>query len=250
MQKTPDNRDSLQFRHGFSLVELLIVMAVLTAVAGLILPSMRGPLDKSRLTGAAKQLQASLAKARSLAIREGSEVTFRYEISGDRFVIERVPAQPNSMITVLEDSSSATTTPSGLSAEIPEAPVQPVDDAGMGNLTSLILREGRLPTGVSFADSASDSSPSTQGSIGTEAVSSESMTRESTTTGMRGWSDPIRFQPSGRTDDVTIRVAGQRDFVVDITLRGLTAMASYSAPKRLVPQQSTADALGTSEALP
>jgi len=250
MQKTPDNRDSLQFRHGFSLVELLIVMAVLTAVAGLILPSMRGPLDKSRLTGAAKQLQASLAKARSLAIREGSEVTFRYEISGDRFVIERVPAQPNSMITVLEDSSSATTTPSGLSAEIPEAPVQPVDDAGMGNLTSLILREGRLPTGVSFADSASDSSPSTQGSIGTEAVSSESMTRESTTTGLRGWSDPIRFQPSGRTDDVTIRVAGQRDFVVDITLRGLTAMASYSAPKRLVPQQSTADALGTSEALP
>ena len=225
-------------------------MAVLTAVAGLILPSMRGPLDKSRLTGAAKQLQASLAKARSLAIREGSEVTFRYEISGDRFVIERVPAQPNSMITVLEDSSSATTTPSGLSAEIPEAPVQPVDDAGMGNLTSLILREGRLPTGVSFADSASDSSPSTQGSIGTEAVSSESMTRESTTTGLRGWSDPIRFQPSGRTDDVTIRVAGQRDFVVDITLRGLTAMASYSAPKRLVPQQSTADALGTSEALP
>ena len=257
MQKTPDNRDSLQFRHGFSLVELLIVMAVLTAVAGLILPSMRGPLDKSRLTGAAKQLQASLAKARSLAIREGSEVTFRYEISGDRFVIERIPAQPNSMITVLEDSSSATTTPSGLSAEIPEAPVQPVDDAGMGNLTSLILREGRLPTGVSFADSASDSSPSTQGSIGTEAVSSESMTRESTsmtrestTTGLRGWSDPIRFQPSGRTDDVTIRVAGQRDFVVDITLRGLTAMASYSAPKRLVPQQSTADALGTSEALP
>lgn len=245
MQKTPDNRHPLQFRSGFSLVELLIVMAVLAAVAGLVLPSMRGPLDKSRLTGAAKQLQASLAKARSLAIREGSEVTFRYEKSGIRFVIERVPAQFNPMITAMEDNSSATNTLSGLSAEIPEAPVLPVDDAGMGNLKSLILREGRLPTGVTFADSASDSSPSTQGSISIDAVSSESLT-----TGLRGWSDPIRFQPSGRTDDVTIRVAGQRDFVVDVTLRGLTAMASYSAPKRVIPQQSPAGAMGTSEALP
>ena len=245
MQQTPDNRHRLQFRRGFSLVELLIVMAVLAAVAGLVLPSMRGPLDKSRLTGAARQLQASLAKARSLAIREGSEVAFRYEISGDRFVIVRVPSRTNTMITVLEDSSSAMTSLSGLSAEIPEAPVQPVGDAGMGNLTSLILREGRLPAGVTFTDPALDSSPSTQGSIITDAVSSQS-----STTGLRPWSDSIRFQPSGRSDDVTIRVTGQRDFVVDITLRGLTAMSSYSAPQRVVPQQSTADAMGTSEDLP
>ncbi len=203
-------------------MELLIVMAVLAAVAGFVLPSMRGPLDKSRLTGAAKELQASLGKARSLAIREGSSVSFRYEIAGDRYIIERVPAPVNATITVLEDPSGAATTPSGLSTESAEAPSQSIDGTGESNLISLTLREGQLPIGVTFA----------------EPVTSASVISEPSASSLRRWSDPIRFQPSGRTEDATIRVAGQRDFVVDVTLRGLTAMASYSAPTRVLPQQS------------
>ncbi len=233
MNKPSRHHNQPQFRIGFSLLELLIVMAVLAAVAGLVLPSMRGPLDKSRLTGAAKELQASLAKARSLAIRESSQVFFRYEISGDRYVIERAPVPINAMVTVLEDPSGATMTPAGLSTESAEAPTQPIDDTAANGLISLTLREGRLPTGVTFV----------------LPVASGSVTSEPSTTSRRRWSDPIRFQPSGRTQDVTIRVAGQRDFVVDITLRGLTATASYAAPMRVAPQQAPA-ATGMAEALP
>ena len=222
MNKPSHHHNHLQLRGGFSLVELLIVLAVLAAVAGLVLPSMRGPLDKSRLTGAAKELQASLAKARSLAIRESSQVVFRYEISGDRYIIERASGPVNAMITVLEDSSRATTTPSGLATESAEAPTSPMDETGEGNLISMTLREGRLPVGVTFA----------------EPVTSALVTSEPSATSLRRWSDPIRFEPSGRTQDATIRVAGQRDFVVEVTLRGLTAMASYSAPTRVLPQQA------------
>ncbi len=231
--KTPSHHHNhLQLRSGFSLVELLIVMAVLAAVAGLVLPSMRGPLDKSRLTGAAKELQASLAKARSLAIRESSQVVFRYEISGDRYIIERAPDVLNTMITALEDSSGAATTPSGLATESAATPTQPIDVTGESNLISLTLREGQLPVGVTFA----------------EPVTSGLITSETSATSLQRWSDPIRFQPSGRTEDATIRVIGQRDFAVDVTLRGLTAMASYSAPARIAPQASTTS--GTAEALP
>jgi type II secretion system protein H len=233
MNKPSHHLHQLQLRGGFSLVELLIVMAVLAAVAGLVLPSMRGPLDKSRLTGAAKELQASLAKARSLAIRESSLVSFRYEIAGGRYVIERIPAPVNATITVLEDPSGAATTPSGLTTESAEAPAQPIDGTGESNLISMTLREGRLPVGVTFA----------------EPVTSGLITSEASATNLRRWSDPIRFQPSGRTEDATIRVTGQRDFVVDVTLRGLTAMASYSAPTRVVPQQ-TPTTTDTAEALP
>jgi len=232
MNKPSHHHNHLQLRSGFSLVELLIVMAVLAAVAGLVLPSMRGPLDKSRLTGAAKELQASLAKARSLAIREGSQVAFRYEISGDRYVIDRIPAPVNATITVLEDPSGATTTPSGLATESAEAPKPPMDGTGESSLISMTLREGRLPVGVTFA----------------EPVTSGLITSETSATSLRRWSDPIRFQPSGRTEDATIRIAGQRNFVVDVTLRGLTAMASYSAPTRIAPQASATS--GTAEALP
>ena len=231
--KTPSHHHNhSQLRSGFSLVELLIVMAVLAAVAGLVLPSMRGPLDKSRLTGAAKELQASLAKARSLAIRESTQVVFRYEISGDRYIIERAPDVLNTMITVLEDSSGPTTTPSGLTTASAVTPTQPIDGTGESNLISLTLREGQLPVGVTFA----------------EPVTSGFITSEASATSLRRWSNPIRFQPSGRTEDATIRVAGQRDFVVDVTLRGLTAMASYSAPIRIAPQASATS--GTPEALP
>jgi len=226
------HHNQLQHRSGFSLVELLIVMAVLAAVAGLVLPSMRGPLDKSRLTGAAKELQASLAKARSLAIREGAFVSFRYEIAGGRYVIERIPAPVHATITVLEDPSGAATTPSGLTTESAATPTQPIDGTGESNLISLTLREGQLPVGVTFA----------------EPVTSGLITSETSATSLRRWSDPIRFQPSGRTEDATIRIAGQRNFVVDVTLRGLTAMASYSAPTRIAPQASATS--GTAEALP
>ncbi len=232
--KTPSHHHNhLQLRNGFSLVELLIVMAVLAAVAGLVLPSMRGPLDKSRLTGAAKELQASLAKARSLAIREGTSVSFRYEIAGDRYVIERIPAPINATITVLEDASGAATTPSGLTTESAAVPTQPIDGTGESNLIPLTLREGQLPVGVTFA----------------EPVVSASVTSEPSAANLRRWSDPIRFEPSGRTQDATIRVAGQRDFVVDVTLRGLTAMARYSAPSRITPPQNSAPT-DTAEALP
>lgn len=233
MNKPSHHHNHLQLRSGFSLVELLIVMAVLAAVAGLVLPSMRGPLDKSRLTGAAKELQASLAKARSLAIRESSQVVFRYEISGDRYIIERAPDVLNTLITVLEDSSGATTTPSGLATESAEAPTPPLDETGESSLISMTLREGRLPVGVTFA----------------EPVASASVTSEPSVASLRRWSDPIRFEPSGRAQDATIRVAGQRDFVVDVTLRGLTAIAVYSAPTRVVSQQSPSST-NMAEALP
>lgn len=233
MNKPSHDHNHTQLRSGFSLVELLIVMAVLAAVAGLVLPSMRGPLDKSRLTGAAKELQASLAKARSLAIRESSQIVFRYEISGDRYMIERASRPASALITVLEDSSGATTTPSGLATESAEAPTPPLDETGESSLISTTLRQGRLPVGVTFA----------------EPVTSALVTSEPSAAGLRRWSDPIRFEPSGRTQDAIIRVAGQRDFVVDVTLRGLTAMAVYSAPTRITPAQVSAPT-GTAEASP
>ena len=247
-------------RRGFSLVELLIVMAVLAAVAGLTLPAMRGPLDKSRLTSAARQVQATLAKARALAIRESTIVQVRYEIAGGRFVIERLPLPQQMSLTVLDDAGGMNDTPSGLT----EAPSQPAytSTENASELTSLsgtadpsvdgdiagpvILREGELPPGVTFASPVTAETSDIALSGNTAITAEVSNTSAPPITSVPQWSEPVLFQPTGRTSDRVIRLNGQRDFFVEVTLRGLTATASYSAPMR-VPLM-TSDPLAAAEA--
>jgi len=237
MQASPQRLDHMRHHGGFSLVELLIVMAVLAAVAGLTLPAMRGPLDKSRLTGAAKQLQAALSKARSLAIREGTAVNFRYEILGDRFVIEREPLPTSSAITVLDDAAGLSGTPSGLTdaTTTPETttPSESTAEYLADDGFVTVLREGTLPTGVIFGSLAVSESPPAAAS----APGTVQPVAEASGVTIRRWSDPVRFHPSGRTADQVIRITGQREFFVDVTLRGLTATASYSAPTRIAPAE-------------
>jgi prepilin-type N-terminal cleavage/methylation domain-containing protein len=250
MQASPQRLDHMRHHGGFSLVELLIVMAVLAAVAGLTLPAMRGPLDKSRLTGAAKQLQAALAKARSLAIREGTAVNFRYEIFGDRYVIERGSMPINSAVTVLEDATGLSSTPSGLSIET-GASTQSTAESLLDEGLVTVLREGILPAGVIFAVPP-DAEPglSLSQSSATVASASTVPAEQTPSATIRRWSEPVRFLPGGRTKDQVIRITGQRDFVVEVFLRGLTASASYSAPSRTAAELSKLAAPAPAGGLP
>ena len=210
-------------------------MAILAAMAGLILPAMRGPLDKSRLTGAAKQLQAALAKARALAIREGDAVYFRYEIFGDRYVIARAPSIHGVMVTVLDDFAGSMSTPSSLSVASANASNSQTDTLAEDPLVSNVLREGQLPTSVTFAEPMISAIESLNGAV-TEV---DKAIPASGAVEIRRWSYPVRFHSSGRTIDHVIRLQGQRNFSVDVTLRGLTAMASYSAPARIAESVQT-----------
>jgi len=52
---------------GFTLVELLVVLALLVSLAALCWPELRKPLAQSRLRDAGRQLRAELGKARQEA---------------------------------------------------------------------------------------------------------------------------------------------------------------------------------------
>jgi type IV fimbrial biogenesis protein FimT len=63
----------LPARHGFTLIEFLIVLVIVTVLAGLAAPGMRQFIEASRVGGAASDLHYSLMSARSLAISQNSQ---------------------------------------------------------------------------------------------------------------------------------------------------------------------------------
>ncbi|MFP5344533.1 MAG: GspH/FimT family pseudopilin, partial [Gammaproteobacteria bacterium] len=66
---------------GFTLVELMVSVAVLAILLAIGIPAFQSTLDKRRLTGAAEQLYADLQFARSEAIRQNKRVTVYFNAS-------------------------------------------------------------------------------------------------------------------------------------------------------------------------
>lgn len=61
--------------HGFSLVELMVTVAVVAIVAALALPSLTSVINNNRLTSQANELVSGLQTARSEAVRRNAPVT-------------------------------------------------------------------------------------------------------------------------------------------------------------------------------
>jgi len=259
--------DSLSRRKrilGYTLLELLIVLAILAALAAMTLPAIRGPLDKSRLRGASRQVQSALAKARFFSIRKGVQVEFRYQVNGSRWLIQTVPSLAASLQEA-RSQSEINATPSGLSSEeslpaenLAEGELE-LSDSGFDSLSnsSQILRKGTLPETIRFADSSQDEAGSLPESRDSSLRSPFQTQVDDTLQQTDGlelneagerivWADPIRFLPNGRTEEAMLKLSGPRNFFVDLKIRGLTGAVSYSAPYRVV-LQSDAPAQTESE---
>lgn len=208
---------------GYSLAELLIVMAILAGLAGMILPSVRGPLDKARIRRAGAVTQESLAKARSLAIRNGRAVEFQWEPGGRRFQIVEVVAATAAAVTVISDAAGAS---ADITAETPLVELETAADAELlpgDQQISGLLRAGLLPDGTQFAGT---------GDSEATVAAEEPAAVDTAVDAAVAWRS-VRFSPSGRASaSEVIQIGGSRDFVVDVSVRSLTAMAVVSDPYR------------------
>ncbi|MEZ6061821.1 MAG: prepilin-type N-terminal cleavage/methylation domain-containing protein [Planctomycetaceae bacterium] len=225
-------------RNGYSLLELLIVLGILSAMAAIAVPSLQGPLDKSRLRSAGGQVRTSLAKARSIAIREGAVVEFRYRIGGREWQLrQRMPA-------TISDAGRAVS--NQLQSNQPAFATGPAefDNGVIGDRAAdpqidatpfRIVRTGLLPDGVQFsANPVGDSSTENDGATFSDATSFGGSDTPA-------WSDPISFFPNGASRDASLIVTGSRDFVVHVSVRGLTSAVSCSAPVRRTAHSSSGE---------
>ena len=81
------------FQRGVTLLELLIVIALMAIVAGFVIPRFGGPVSTSELRASARQLAAGLRLARSEAVSERRETFLVLDVAGKRFKVDRDPQE-------------------------------------------------------------------------------------------------------------------------------------------------------------
>jgi prepilin-type N-terminal cleavage/methylation domain-containing protein len=72
-------------RKGYSLLELLMVIAIIVVVAGAAIPLAHGSVDRTRAAGAARYVAGRMAMARFEAVRRSAHVAIRFVEQGDGY---------------------------------------------------------------------------------------------------------------------------------------------------------------------
>ena len=192
-------------RHGLTLMEMMLVLAVLVAVAAMAMPALQGPMDDQRLRKSADLVRSQWAQARVVAMKTGRMYVFRYEVGGELYTIQPWQGQTDAV----EASGDLTTNP--LTEDT-------LSQLGAKNADNPLGITGvKLPPGIKFF-----SGETTSDSRSLEVTASATAANAD-----NGSSQPIIFYPDGSTTDARLVLTNER-FFVQLYLRGLTGLSRGS----------------------
>lgn len=240
---------------GFTLLELIVVVAILSIVATMAWPSMRKMYIQGEIQDAAKQVRDALVRARLKAIETGATQVFRFQPGTGRFeVVAKSAADDRDDATVVVSDETGLGDPSvdpsalgdPMSDPLHAQPTwetlghkirfagQDLDDRMMAQVNAsenVNPLEAALstPTDQDFSQSGLQGNPP----LGADPLTG--LDPVSSMGGMSGeeqWSVPIVFYPNGRTSNARIRLSDQGEYYIDVSLRGLTGGARISKIRR------------------
>lgn len=194
------NTDRSRSSSGFTLLELLLVVAVLAAIASLTLPQIAWLLGDRRVVRAADQVREELMMARIDAMRNGRIMMLDGEIDSNQLRIRPYFSMADSVNAIDQTGSQ-----SGL-----------LSGADQGMLTTVMDDESQtkmidLPEEISVANiavvSAARAAEITQANLSNEAS---------------GFSSPILFYPDGTTSTAAVVVSDPKYGKITVKLRGIT----------------------------
>jgi prepilin-type N-terminal cleavage/methylation domain-containing protein len=221
-------------RTGYSLLELLIVLAVLAALVAFAQPAIRSSADKASLTGAAAQVQAAISKTRALALREAAPVWFRWQPNGSNWWIERSTPHTTETAAGLTPAGQSLTPPPEMPSDLP--PETTTQTSAATPTTITVLRMGTLPAGVRFLDPNQTPNQLPEHTPPTPPLTPPPPNslpgQDSSELSAAPPQDRLLFSAAGRTSNHTLQLLGQRDFIVELSVRGLTGLARFSKPTR------------------
>jgi general secretion pathway protein H len=73
---------------GFSLIELILVLAIMGMLAAVVIPSLPGALESARLKGSAGDVRAMLTLARTLAVSEARSRSVVFDLGSGEFGVD------------------------------------------------------------------------------------------------------------------------------------------------------------------
>ena len=183
-------------RRGFTLVELMLVLAILVVIAAAAAPALRGVMQNAALRNAADTVRIHWTKAHVKAMKTGRIQVFRFEVNGNRFTVQPWAAA--------DDSLEAAPTVLGFGAADEQSASPRLDTSA-----SVVLPEGtQFVAGQALADQGRSQS------IADDIRDSNRFEAN--------WSQPILFYPDGSTSDAFVIVSGERKAGIRVELRGMT----------------------------
>jgi prepilin-type N-terminal cleavage/methylation domain-containing protein len=189
-------------RQGLTLVEVLLVLAIVAITAALIWPALEKPLAYHRLHSAADEVRTEWCQARIEAMRSGRTYAFRYQVGGDRYYTE---PQNGLMANTSEGGlAPVNSTAAGVPSAAPAAAASSAENKA-------------LPKGVTFVGHQPGENTTPAAAATPAPAQSQSGA---------GWSDPIFFYPDGTASDVELTLICNQSCALRVTLRGSTATAT------------------------
>ena len=180
---------------GFTILELLIVLALLAAISVIVMPTLLDEMRNNQVYEAGESVREILAESRKYAIDSGIDYEFRYEPGGQFFIV--IPSETDPV------ASNATQ-----------------DDAAVGNYLSL---SGELAE--EFQIEALEGAGESSETLPIEAFGT---LENSSILSQKSWSAPVMFRFDGTAEDFEFRVSDDERRTVELSIRGLTGAIRLS----------------------
>jgi prepilin-type N-terminal cleavage/methylation domain-containing protein len=194
---------------GMTLIELLLVLALLVMIGSMVVPVFTGSFSSVRLRRAADQVLTRWSAARARAIETGEVMQFSFTPDTGTYVIE-----PWAGILPEEMTSATSATRASTRAVSTTATPLPGDGGATATTDSADNADKALPDQIVFY----------RGDIAVE----DAMTGERRVDSMQASSDSqstaILFFPDGTTSEASVVLNNDRRQYVRLTLRSLTGV--------------------------
>ncbi len=233
------NRSSLS---GFTLLEMMIVLALLAFLVAMVWPSLRKPLLRSVTQQAARRLVEDLSRARLNAIETGRTMAVRYEPGGARYWIGPADLltgeqQPGSVAASDDDADDDSAGEVDRDMPAIELVIDAVFDDDVVFQDPAAVDDAAFPADSTLGTMLADEMAAT------EEVEPLVQDEEAET----NWSVPVLIYPTGRAENAEFTLAGPEGYWLTVTLRGLTGAVSVGALEHEI---RTADEFESGDQLP